>query len=451
MNVIVIVVDTLRWDHLGYNGNKQIRTPAIDAFARRAAIFDRAYVASFPTVPMRTDCFTGNCNFPRYGWKKLGEDEVLLTEVLREAGYYTGLVLDTTNMVPTDFPRGFHEVHVIEKPPTNTTDPETIVHPVDPKNIRQGGKQRARQMANMSHFRHEEDWFVARTMCTACQWLQENYKRERFFLWVDTFEVHEVWYTPEYYVEMYDPGYEGLDYDFPNYGYADIYTEKELNHMRAHYMAEVTLTDRWVGHLLRQIEVMGLLENTMVVFLSDHGMSLGEHNRTGKHTVDPSDPWPIYEEVARIPLLVHIPGLTRPAQHISALAQPADLMPTILDVCGVVGPETYGRSWVPLIIGETSKNWDYVFTSIHNGGGEGDIPIVRSYATVTSQRWSYIAAQEGHPPELYDLRADPGQLHNIAREHPDVARRMQEELVRFLREQGAKESYVALYEGQLAE
>lgn len=445
MNVIVIALDTWRWDHAGYNGSRHVRTPSIDAFAQRATIFDRAYVTSFPTVPMRTDCFTGNTNFPRYGWKKLGPEEALLTEVLREAGYHTGLVLDTLNMIPTDFPRGFHDVHAIDKPPSNTTDPASIVHPVDSKNIRQGGKQRARQMASMSHFEHESDWFVARTMAMACDWLQDNYKREKFFLWVDTFEIHEVWYTPDYYVEMYDPGYEGLDYDFPNYGYADIYTPAELNHMRAHYAAEVTLTDRWVGHLLRQIEEMGLLTNTMIVIVSDHGMGLGEHNRTGKHTVDPEDPWPMYEEVARIPLLVCIPGQKRLLKRVKALAQPADLMPTILDACGVTGPRRYGRSWLPLMTGEAKKNWDYVFSSIHNGPGEGAIPIVRSYATVTSARWSLIAGQEGHSPELYDLRADAGQKHNVAAGHPKVVRRMQGELVAFMREQGAPDEYVALY------
>jgi len=67
MNVIVICLDTLRWDFLGYNGNDWMRTPEIDSFANRAIVFDRAYCTSFPTVPMRTDCFTGNTNWPRYG------------------------------------------------------------------------------------------------------------------------------------------------------------------------------------------------------------------------------------------------------------------------------------------------------------------------------------------------------------------------------------------------
>ena len=445
MNVIVITLDTLRYDHLGCNGNGKIRTPAIDAFAKRAANFKRAYCTSFPTVPMRTDCFTGNTNFPRYGWKPLGDEEVLLTEVLRDAGYYTGFVTDTTNMIPSKFPRGFHEVYPIKAPPENTTKPEDIPFGVPEEHYRQYGKQYQRQMANMSHFKHESDWFVARTMSTASDWLEDNHKRDQFFLWVDTFEIHEVWHPPVHYVEQYSPNYTGLDYMFPNYGYTDIYQPEHIERLRARYAGEVTLTDRWVGHLLREIDELQLWDNTMVVLVSDHGMSLGEHNRMGKHTVDYSDPWPLYEEVAHIPLLVWVPtkGLK---SKVKALAQPADLMPTILDACKVKGPDMYGRSWLPLLKGKRKKNWDYVFSSIYNWRGEGKIPIVSSRATVTSKRWSLIAAQPDLPAELYDLKADPGQQRNVIKKHAKIAKKMQRALVEFLKESGAEAEYVAMYE-----
>ena len=445
MNVIVITLDTLRYDHLGCNGNKKIRTPAIDAFAKRASNFARAYCTSFPTVPMRADCFTGKTNFPRYGWKPLGDEEVILTEVLRDAGYYTGFVTDTTNMIPANFPRGFHEVYPIKAPAENTTKPDDIPFGVPPEHYRQYGKQYQRQMANMSHFKHESDWFVARTMSTACDWLEDNYKRDKFFLWVDTFEIHEVWHAPQHYVDQYSPNYDDLDYMFPNYGYLDIYQPQHIERLRARYAAEVTLTDRWVGHLLRQIEELGLFGNTLVVLVSDHGMYLGEHNRTGKHTVDYSDPWPLYEEVARIPLLVSVPK-TRTKKHVRALAQPADLMPTVLDLCEVSGPEMYGKSWVPLMRGKANKHWKYVFSSIYNWDGPGKIEIVSTRATVTGKRWSLIAAEKDRPAELYDLVSDPGQKRNVVKRHRDIARKMQKAFIDFMAESGAEPEYVAMYE-----
>jgi len=445
MNVIIIALDTLRYDHLGCNGNKSVRTPAIDAFAKRASVFDRAYCTSFPTVPMRTDCFTGHTNFPRYGWKRLGDEEVLLTEVLGEAGYYSAFVTDTTNMIPANFGRGFHEVHVTKPPADNPMKPEDVPFGVPEEHYRQYGKQYQRQMANMSHFEHESDWFVARTMCQACDRLEDIYRRGPFFLWVDTFEIHEVWHPPAHYVEQYSPGYQGLDYMFPNYGYTDIYEPEHIERLRARYAGEVTLTDRWVGHLLRQVEELGLLSNTMIVLVSDHGMFLGEHRRMGKHTVDYSDPWPLYEEVARIPLLVHLPG-GRTRKRVRGLAQPADLMPTVLDVCGVASPAVYGRSWLPLMKGKESRGWKYVFSSVYNSHGEGKLEIVSGRVTVTGKRWSLIAAEKGRPAELYDLVSDPGQARNVAKHHGQIARKMQQAFVDFMKESGAEPDYVAMYE-----
>ena len=454
MNVIVICLDTLRWDFLGYNGNDWIRTPAIDRFANRAIVFDRAYCTSFPTVPMRTDCFTGNTNWPRYGWKPLGENEVTLPQCLREAGYYTGLTLDTANMVGAKFPRDFDEYELIKKPVDDGVKPEDIEFPFPRNNARQGGRGYANDMARTSHYRHETDWFVARTMTRAGEWLEDNYKRDKFFLWVDTFEIHEVWRAPDYYTEFYSPNYEGpdsrdpakrdIDYSYPNYGYTDIYSEAELQRLRARYAAEVTLTDKWVGHLLRQIEEMNLLNNTMIVLVSDHGMYLGEHCRTGKHTVDPTDPWPIYEEVAHIPLLVWFPEHKLP-KRVNALVQPADLMPTILEVCDVRMPQMYGHSLVPLMGRETHKHWETVFTTCYSWTGEGRINYLPSLITVTSPQWSLLVGPAPTQAELYDLSVDTRQQHNCINQYPNVAKQLHDSLVKFMQEQGADAGYIEAY------
>jgi len=444
MNVIIICLDSLRWDYVGYNGNDWVRTPAIDAFERRAICFDRAYCASFPTIPMRTDCFTGNINWPRYGWKPLGKDEVTLLQCLREAGYYTGLILDTKHMIEADFQRDFDEYEFITKPVDDGVKPEDIKLPFPRENVRQNGEEYIGNMVLMSDYRHETDWFVARTMMRAGEWLEDNYKREKFFLWVDTFEIHEVWYAPNYYTEYYSPNYEGIDYSFPNYGYTDVYSEKELGRLRARYAAEITLTDKWVGHLLRQIEEMDLLKNTMVILLSDHGISIGEHHRAGKHTVDPNNPWPIYEEVSHIPLLISLPGHLSP-KRISALVQPADLMPTILDACGIKGPRMYGRSWMPLMGGIADKHWENVFTTCYSWTGPGRITYLTSLITVTNPRWSLIVGPQPFQAELYDLWVDPKQEHNLIKKRPEIAKHLCKQLVDFMREQNAEEDYIKTY------
>ncbi len=444
MNVIVIMMDTLRRDFLGCYGNPDIRTPAMDAFARRATIFESAYTGSFPTVPMRKDCFTGFCKWPIYGWTPMTDEEVSVTDCLNEAGYHTGLVMDTLNMVATNFPRGFDDFELIAPPEGHEALIEQIEMPWPEEYAREKGRHYIRDLARTAHYRHETDWAVAQTMLKAGEWLEDNYKRDKFFLWVDTFEIHENWQAPDYLTEMYSPNYQGVDYSYPNYGYTDIYKQSEIDRLRARYAAEVTLTDHWVGYLLRQIEEMGLLDNTLVVLISDHGMYLGEHERMGKHAVVPEDAWPLYREVAALPLIVHVPGLDAP-RRVGALAQPADLFATIIDAAGARGTEVFGKSWLPLLRGEVRKNWDYVFTSRHCGDGPGAAPNRVSHINVYSRRWSLTVGREPFEAELHDLKTDSAQQSSVIQQEPAVAQEMLNALRDFMREVGAAEEYIQAY------
>jgi len=361
---------------------------------------------------------------------------------LREAGYYTGLVLDTMNNVGVGLPEYYDEYHLIKKDVDDGVTPDMIKFLVPRENIRENGGEYAGLRAEWSHYRHEEDWFGVRTMLRACKWLEDNAKREKFFLWIDTFEIHEDWMPPAYYVDFYDKNYQGLDYTFPNYGYIDIYQPHELNHLRSCYAGEVTLMDRWVGHLLRQIELMRLFENTSVILTSDHGMYIGEHNRTGKHTVDEDNPWPLYDEVARVPLIIWTP-FSRAPETISALVQSADIMPTVLELCGITPPQTVGKSWVPLLKGETVTCHEAVYTSYHSGNGGGG--ILPSHITVTTDRYTAIFGRKPHKPELYDRTVDPGQTRNIAENNPEIVNMLRTGLVSFMQKQGADEEYIGTY------
>ena len=446
MNAIVICLDTLRWDALGVYNPRWVQTPAIDHFAQQATRFDAAFCGSFPTVPMRVDAYTGDVNWPRYGWKGIDPEQPKLPLFLREAGCYTGLVLDTANNVSAGLHEFYDEYHLIKKDVEDGMTPEKVVFPVPRENLRQNGVGYIRDVANTSHYRHEQDWFVARTMQRACEWLEDNHSREQFFLWVDTFEIHETWAPPAYYIDLYSRNYDGLDYPYPNYGYTDIYAPHELERLRARYAGEVTLTDRWVGHLLRQIELMGLFESTVIILLSDHGMYLGDHRRMGKHTVDPQDPWPLYDSVARLPLLVWSPLRDAP-KRITALCQPADIMPTVLDLCGVERPETVGKSWAPLLRGESDTCHEVIYASCHSGSGPGRIAYLPSLISVITDEYTAILGPRPHSPELYDRRRDPAQCDSIANARPDVVERLRSGLVDFMLTQGADPDYVHDYAG----
>ncbi len=451
LNVLVITVDTLRWDHAGYNNQnagwirdkrKKILTPNIDRLAEYAAIFDRHYIGSFPTIPQRTDCFTGNVNFPRYDWKVLGRNEIILTRLLHDAGYYCGLISDMKSMFISRFTRGFDEsIDTYDPPgPGMKPKPSEIPMPAPKENYRKKSDQRNEQLADQAHFEKESDWWVARTMTKSVEWLKKHGQRKKWFLWIDTYEVHEVWNPPKKYIDLYDPDFnDGLDYDYPNYSYRDIYSDAELHHMWARYAGEVTLTDHWIGRVFKELDEQDLWHNTIVVIQSDHGIFLGEHNRTGKHTIERDDPWPLYEEITHVPHLVWMPvkGLPR---RISALTQQADLMPTILEATGVKGPKTHGQSYLPLLTGKKQLLWNVVHSSWYSP------PLKEKYTvgrlTATSKRWAMIAKEKGFSAELYDLHADPSQSFNVARKYPEIVKTMQKGAIEFMQKQKAEKEYV---------
>lgn len=469
MNFIVIVSDTFRRDHLGCYGNPRVMTPNIDKLARGSTVFDNAYCASFPTVPHRTDLLTGRFTFTYRDWSPLPEDEVVLAQVLGEAGYVTMMVADTPHILKDGyrFDRGFSAWRWIRGQENDryATAPKDVRLPCDPRKLRSPEGTVKQYLRNVSERRGEEDCFVARTMSEALDWLRRNRDQERFLLYVDTFDPHEPWDPPKRYVDLYDPPYHGEEVIYPAYGPRDYLTEAELLHMKALYAAEVTLVDTWVGKLLTGAEELGLLEDTAVIFTSDHGFYLGEHGFIGKSIIrgKTSQAVPLYEELSRIPLMIRLPNEENGGKKVGAFVQPPDLMPTILQLAGVNVPSTIqGSSLVPLIKGGIESIRDFAVSSW---------PIVYGQeawrpSTITDGEWCLIYAGQTtrgearvtkvvdsvpraeepligpRGPELYHLTSDPTQNKNVIDKNPDVARRLHSQYVKFLEVVGTPERYL---------
>jgi len=456
-NVIFIVSDTFRRDHLRCYGNTWIKTKYLEEFASKSIIFDRAYCASFPTVPARRDIFTGRYTYTYAGWEPLRPDDRVIAEMLREAGILTYLIADTPHFLRDgyNFQRGFHGWMWIRGQENDfyLVSPEKVKFPCDPSKLRSPDFTVVQYLRNISLRRYESDFFVAQTMTEAVKWLERNYGRQGFFLYIDTFDPHEPWDPPKWYIEMYDPGYSGEEVIYPRYDYCDYLTEEELKHVRALYAAEVTLVDRWFGYLYQKIEDMGLFDNTMIIFTTDHGFLLGEHNIVGKSIIRGKEFSfiPLYEEIARIPLIIYHPEIEG-GKRVDAIVQLPDLVPTILEFFGVKIPETVeGMSLIPLMKGEVEEIHEFTVSSPTIKGG----PVANKCTTISTKKWSLIFS--GKPVEktteirdvdslakkakktekirieLYDLEKDPKQENNIAEENMDVVRELIHKYIDFLR------------------
>lgn len=437
MNVIVIVSDTCRRDRIGAYGCDWMVTPTLNHLAAQSMVFERAYCASFPTVPHRVDCLTGRYGFPFYGWEPLPQDLTSLPEVLEEQGIATQLIYDTPGITGANCARGFRGVRA--NLGQGASDPDMIrVHdevelPCDAERIRSPEAMLAR-MRDATWWEDESDSFVARTCMDAARWLEENAARagdaDGFMLWVDTFDPHEPWLSPLWYARMYLPHYEGQDFIQAPYDYIDDnFTDEEIAWMNARYCGELTMMDRWVGEIVDRFFELGFAEDTALLFTSDHGFYLGEHNRAGKHTIV-GEPWPLYEEDAGVPFILYVPG-TEPGRT-QALVQAPDIRATVLDLMGVAEPgEVHGRSVLPIARGETDTHRQFAFSSGYLD--EDRDPLKTRIAVRAEDGWS-LHFHPAYEPELFFLPDDPGETRNVIEGNEKHAERLHRGFLDFLAE-----------------
>lgn len=445
MNLIAIISDTLRRDFLGCYGNTWVQTPNIDALARESIVLDRCFTGSFPTMPMRADFLTGKYVFQNIGWAPLPPRTPTLQGILRNNAYVTMMVTDHTQMLAPgmNYHQGFDGVEWIRGQASDAwvTDPITIPWPCAKEKLRQPENWVLRYYRNISRRRTEADWFSPQTFTRAMEWLDRNYTHEKFFLFIDTFDVHEPWTPPQWYVDLYDPGYQGEKVVYPRYDKSDYLTPAEIKHVRALYAGTITMLDRWLGRFLQKVRDMGLWDKSVILFTADHGWIHGEHGLMGKHTVlEPKKGWPFYQEVSRIPFILRVPGWQNGVRS-NLLAQPVDMMPTLLDILHLPAPDgIHGRSLAAALKGEAPPPRKFAVTS-------GTLPIAPdtiAYSAITDGEWvlNYGGAQA--EALLHHLPSDPAQQRNLIREHRATAEALHAEYVRFLQEIGTDEDRLKL-------
>src|SRR5262249_45717120 len=195
-NVLLIISDTLRRDCVSVFGEpgwfgSPVHTPHLARFAERATVFDRAFSSSFPTVPLRNDILTGRATFTYKPWAPLAHDEATLQDSLNAAGLVTALCADTPHPFTPSFnyQRGFQAWELIrgqEHDPWKS-HPRDPVLPCAPEKLRSPFQTVKQYLRNVFDRRREEDYFAARTMRAAAEWLENGYQ-DPFFLYVDTFD-----------------------------------------------------------------------------------------------------------------------------------------------------------------------------------------------------------------------------------------------------------------------
>jgi len=426
LNLLTVMFDSLRPDHIATNGHPQIRTPNLDHFAAEGTVFARTY-AEYPiTIPSRTAFFCGIYTFTNRSWSTLRPYDTTLAEVLRREGYRTACFADSPmGTTVWDFDRGFDEFTYVADGPCHTPVVEGREPDFGPYSVvRAENDDRASAQRFLSQTRINRQWsmetrgYYSPDTIThlATEWLDNADTDKPFWLHLDYFDPHEPWDPPEPYMSMYDPGYTGKRYAMPTGPEIDWMTPEELQQVRHLYMGKVTQVDDQLPALWKALREKGLAENTLVVIISDHGEPFGEHRRIRKFGV------PLYDELAACVMMMRLPGVVPEGKRVETLAQNVDMMPTLLDLFGVDDkPRMDGVSLVPIIQGKA----DTVREEAHIGAFQ-----LRA-GLVTDDGWKLIDNRGEKPDELYRLPDDPQESRNLHADKADLARSLHRRLWEF--------------------
>ena len=423
-NILLLYTDQQRWDTIRAGGHDLMHTPNLDALAERGVLFDRAFCNAPVCMPSRMSMLSGQ--YPStlgttFNGIEMRADVPCLQHALSGAGYHTANLGKLHFLNHASFGRDHRDVHpsfgfdtaVISDEPGCYDDPYIKwVEQHDPAQVDacrcdtppawQGepvqkqprGELHPHVFEGPAHLTHSA--FVADEVCDFLR----AHRHEPFFCIGGFYAPHSPINPPERFVRMYERDDMPLPAQGPSDRRADV-SDAHWQTIKQYYYALVSHIDEQVGCILGELDRLGLREDTIVVFTSDHGEHLGDHGRTGKGTA--------HDSAARVPLIVSYPGHCAEGERRDALIEHVDLAPTLLDWAGLqTPPAMQGRSFRPLV--EAGRG-DYVprddvFMEIRRPRDDG-------FKALRTDRHLYIRQTTGEET-LYDMRDDPQQTRDVS-------------------------------------
>ncbi|TRO62458.1 sulfatase [Candidatus Bathyarchaeota archaeon] len=405
MNVVYLVLDTLRADHMGCYGYKKNTSPNMDRLASEGVLFENAFPSDVPTQPSFTAMFTGlrgiHTGVVSHSYfEDLDEETPFLPELLAQNGVTTGAV-STLYTMRRWFARGFQ-------------------YNMNPA----AGNRRKLQQVDAEEIN-----------ALAIPWI-EDHRDEPFFLFLHYWDPHGLYKPPERYRSLF---YDGDPYDPENHSLDRLkaspvwsFTKNQIDaigenitdrdYVVSQYDSEIRYVDDQVQVIFDTLEKQGLADDTMIILTADHGESMGEHDFYFDH-------FEVYDTTIHVPLIMKHPKLLPKGKRVDELIQSTiSLAPTVLNLYNIMPPERM-------------KGKDLV--KIANGQGKGYPEIISNQGLWTAKRairtkdWKLIktthkAFWDTPPQELYRIDEDPNETNNLAESHPEIVDMLELRLSRFL-------------------
>jgi arylsulfatase A-like enzyme/Flp pilus assembly protein TadD len=379
-NIILITLDTVRADRVGFLGSERKLTPNLDALARQSVVFTHAYSQVPITTASHATILTGT--YPQFHKVNdfgvpLAADVPFAPDILKRHGYHTAafvgsLVLDPSSRSAPGFERGF-----------DTFDAGF--------HRRRPGESRYQAIERRG----------GEVVAHALAWLRQH-PRGPFFVWVHLYDAHDPYDPPEPYKKRY---------------------------ASAPYDGEIAYADSAVGQFLSQLRVRGLYEGAVIAVMADHGEALGDHGET-THGIF------LYDETIHVPLLFKLPGERSAGKRIDSRVELVDVLPTLLQAATIAVPQdVQGQSLLAMMkppAGKAGTNQEPANASDRPAYAESDYPHrTFGWSPLRSLRTGKYLFVEAPHPELYDQSADPKAEHNLAATSVAVATTLSSKLDAF--------------------
>lgn len=437
-NILFLFTDQQRLDLLGTYGNPLIKTPHLDALAARGTRFDQAYTCTAVCTPARASLLTGmwphnhhilanleaSLGYPR----ALSPQTPPFSRTLREAGYNVGLegkfhAAEVASLSEHGFDgelsNGWNEP--IDQPGYRQYLRDHGLPEFRPVELIRGlfpNGRPGKPVAGIYEGPVEGtySYYIAERAIQRLRDYAKDYREtgQPFHFSLHFFGPHMPYYLPRAYANLYDPAkiplpgafgetFErkpAVQYQYHRHWLTDHFSPDEWRRIIAMYWGFMTLIDEQVGRVLAELERLGLAASTAVLFSADHGSFEGNHRLNDKGPA-------AYDDIYRIPLLAHVPWLSRQPASVDDFVSLLDLTATFLDLAGVPVPARYdGRTLLPLLRGERPvPPRQEIFAEFHGHHFPYSQRIVRTMRHKLVLNPSDIC-------ELYDLERDPNELVN---------------------------------------
>lgn len=435
-HIFLIITDQQRYDTIAALGFPYMQTPNLDRLVHEGTAFENCFITAPSCVPSRASLFNGYWPHAT-GILRNGEPwQRTWVSTLAAQGYHC-VNVGKMHTIPYDAKAGFHERFVMENK-DRYYEGRWFADEWDKALVARGqtkpSRERYRELPDYRERLGAYDWTLPAESHAdffvgdlANWWLETRPKPESLFMQIGFLGPHPPYDPLPAYTQRYldDPRVPVPDAVPPDLDQLPSFlktkrehdsrvdhdavlwsltpTAEQLRRLRAHYLANVTMIDEALGRLLTTLEKKGYLDESLIVFTSDHGDNLGDHGLSQK--------WSMYDTVTRVPAIFWAPGEVPAAKREAGLCQLFDIGPTLLDWAGApLPPACQAQSLMPVLRGEAWAGREQVFAE-----QAGDVALTGAslFSMVRNKRYKAVHILGSYEGQLFDLQADPGELRNL--------------------------------------